>query len=281
MVVVVGTALLGPHLGAEEATFRQQPPAQVVVALDRTASMAVRDADPGSRWDRAVDDVRDLVEAQPDTSFALVTWGAGARVAVPFTTDTEALEGVAASLDTERPVAGVGSRVDRALETLERLLRDAAAEHPGRERFLVLLSDGEDTTGAERRSFARLAPLLTGGLVVGYGSDAGGPVPLDPERSTGFVPDPGGAGPAVSRRGTGELRAVAEELGVDYRGREQLTSVDDVTALLEPPSRVVATATTPRDVTWVLGLLLLVLVATELRSAGAGVRELRSMRGTR
>lgn len=281
MVALVGLTLLGPHVGHEAASYRYQPAPQVVVALDRTASMAVRDAGPGSRWDRAVDDLRRLVAAEPEASFALVTWAGDARVAVPFTTDSVSLADIAASAGTARPVEGVGSSVDRPLATIERVVRRSVAEHPDRETFLLLLSDGEDTTGGPQASFARLAPQLGGGLVVGYGTDVGGPVPLDPAEPSGFVPAPDGTGPAVSRRGSAALQRVADELGVEYRGREEIGSVADLAATLRTAPRVAAGPAAARDVTWLLGLALLVLVGVELRAGSAGVRELRSMRSRR
>jgi Ca-activated chloride channel family protein len=281
MVVLVGLVLLGPHVGQEATTYRHQPDARVVVALDRTASMAVRDAGSGSRWEQAVDDLRRLVAAEPDTTFALVTWAEDARVAVPFTTDSGSLAELAGAAGTARPVDGVGSSVDRPLPTIERVVRRSVAQHPDRETFLLLLSDGENTTGGAQRSFAGLASSLGGGLVVGYGTEDGGPVPLDPGEDSGFVPAPDGAGPAVSRRGSAALQQVADELDVEYRAREEVASTAELADALRPSPRLAVGGVAARDVSWLLGLALLALVAAELRTSSAGVRELRSMRSAR
>ena len=277
MVVGAALAVLGPHAGHGSPTYQQRPETQVIVALDATASMAVGDQSGSSRWQQAVADLTALAEVH-DASFALVTWGSDARLAVPSTTDSGALGRTVGAMETEQPVEGVGSRLDRPLAVLTRVISQATAQHPERATFLLLLSDGENTASGAQRTFAPLAPRLSGGLVLGYGSEAGGVVPLEPGAASGVVPDPSTGQPAVSRREPENLEEVAAQLGVRYRGREDVGTVAEVAAALEPAPRAVVGARSPRDVTWFLGLVLLALAAVELRATSRSLRELRGLR---
>jgi len=274
VVILLGLSALGPHVGSERVTYLRPPDFQVILAVDRTASMAVRDVGGSSRLERAARDLTGLQQLL-DAPVALVTWGLQARVVAPFTTDSRFLSRSLSFVETERPVKGVGSSIDRPRDTLARLLEQARLEHPGRETVVVIVGDGENTVAEPQRSYARLADDVAGGLVVGYGTEAGGPIPLDPadpDDARSFVPDPSSGGPAISRRGADNLRRVASELGVEYLGWEDLPSLAEVSAGLTPEPRAEGTSS-PSDVTWAVGLALLVLLAAELRTAASAIRE--------
>ena len=279
MVTVATLIVLGLHAGQGSSTYQQRPETQVIVALDATASMAVGDQFGTSRWQQAVEDLTTLADDH-DASFALVVWGSDARLVIPSTTDHVALAEAVRAMETERPVEGVGSRIDRPLAVLTQVISRATSQHPDRATFLLLLSDGENTAGGAQRTFARLAPRLSGGLVLGYGSEAGGEVPLEPGEASGVVLDPSTGEPALSRREPETLQQVADQLGVRYRGREDVATLSEVAAALEPAPRSVVGARSPRDVTWALGLLLLALTSVELRTSARNLRELRELRGS-
>lgn len=272
---------LGPHLGTAPTTYLDRPDVQVVVALDRTSSMAVRD-DPSepSRLDRAARDVLHVARAG-DGHVAVVTWGQRARVRLPFTTDRRALARSLRVVRTELPVAGVGSSVTRPRDVLRRVLRDAVSEHPDRATYLLLVTDGEDTDPGDRGSYRSVGRLLAGGLVVGYGSPTGGPVPLDPERPDGAVAtDPETGGPAISRLDEQNLRRVAGQLDVGYLAGDDPGAVEAIIEALEPPPVEVA-ASHPESVAWLVALLLLGLLLPDLRRTCLGARELRDLAGAR
>jgi len=274
VVVLLGLAALGPHIGSDRVTYLRRPDFQVVIAIDRTSSMAVRDVAGASRMQRATQDLSDITELV-DAPVALVTWGLQARVVSPFTTDSRFLTRTLSFVEAERPVKGVGSSIDRPLDTLARLLEQARLEHPQRQTFVVIVGDGENTVPEPQRSYARMGDDVAGGLVVGYGTEAGGPVPIDPTdpgTQPAYVPDPRGPGPAISRRGEDNLRTVAAELGVDYVGWEDLPTAEQAAAALLPEPREVGTSA-PSDVTWAVGLALLALLASELRLTAAALRE--------
>lgn len=279
---LVALAALGPQVGTEAISYRVRPQAQVVVALDRTASMSARDGTTTgrSRLELARADLAALAALVP-APIALVTWATRARIVEPFTTDDIALGRAVNLVDTERPAASVGSRVDRPLATVQRLVSQATAEHPDRPTYLVLLSDGEDTAPGQPDSYAVLKGELAGGVVVGYGSDAGAPVPLTPGDPQPVVPDPRTGRPALSRRDPANLRRVARQLGGAYTGREDVASWRQVVPLLTPSEEDVVGPARPRDLTWVIGLALLLLLLPEVRGASRSLREVLALRKLR
>lgn len=280
LVLLTAIVLLGPHAGTVAATVVSAREVEVVVALDRTASMAVRDAGSSSRLEQAVADVTDLADAL-DAPLTVVTWGGSVRQRVPATTDDDYVSGLIQGLEAEPPATGSGSRIDQPLATLRAVVARAVAGRPDRSVALLVLSDGENTAGGRASSFASLAEQVDRALVVGYGTDDGGPVPLGPDQPDAYVPDPDGTGPAVSRRDGSGLLEVAGQLDGEYRNREDLSSTSAVTDLLRPAAATHSAAPAPADVTWLAALALLALLAFELRGVARQWREVRIMRRRR
>ena len=272
IVALLALAAAGPQLGDQAVIYRERPDIQVLVALDRTASMAVGDQDGRTRLAAAVDDLEAML-ADSGAPVAVVTWGDRPRQALPFTTDTPQVIRTLDDLTTEPPVSGVGSRIDVPLDTLRAVARRSGTS----DLYVVLLSDGENTESGTPASYASLGRLTSGGVVIGYGSTAGGPIPLGPGLD-GFVPLPGSTDRAISRRDDDDLRTVAQQLDVPYRVRSDVTSTAQLARLLVPPYRDVPGPTVHHDVTWAVALLLLLLVLWELRAATRNTAEALRLR---
>lgn len=281
MAVLLAAMLLGPTRAADVPTYQRRADVMVLVVLDRTVSMSAADGPGGvARLAAAVADVRGLADLLADAPFGLVVWGSRARLAVPFTSDHDAFADALLLTRRERPTDGIGSRIDRP----RALLRSVLGRATGADRHVVVVfaSDGENTAHGTQRSYADVAPLVDGGLVLGYGTDRGARMPLSETRPAGFVPDTRTGRDAVSRRDAGNLRVVARELGLTYMSRTTQGGLDELAALLTPPASVErATVAGEEDLTWLLALLLLPLVLVELRRAWAGWHEARRARWTR
>ncbi|WP_296605224.1 VWA domain-containing protein [Nocardioides sp.] len=280
VLVAAALLVLGPHVGARTATYVEQLDRQVILAVDRTASMSAVDQTSRSRLDVAVRDIRDIV-GQADGTFALVTWGRRPQLTVPFTDDTDAVARRAGLIEAEAPAAGVGSSTNRPLSTLARLVELAGQEHPERATYLIVMSDGEDTATGPRRSYAPLADGLAGGLVIGYGSGAGAVVPLEPTNSgqagaDDVVTDPRTGRAVLSRRDEENLRRVASELGVTYRPREAAGLDAAVMTALEPETKIRQT-TISQSISWLIALLLLGCLLPDLRRLALSAREIRDL----
>lgn len=58
---------------------------------------------------------------------------------------------------------------------------------PGRVQILFYFGDGEQTSDKKPKSFSAIRSLVQGGVVMGYGTDQGGPM----KENVGYTLDPG------------------------------------------------------------------------------------------
>lgn len=270
IVLVLAAIGLRPGWGTE---LEPAPPynLEVLVVMDRTASMSALDGPQGARLDGARADVASLVSLLPTARISLTTVGATSATQLPSTRDQTLLEESVADVRAEVPELGSGSRLDRvlpALQTWSSRLRD---HFPERHAVVVLISDGEQTTPGRLASFAQLSGRIDDGLVLGFGSREGARIPVADDPGAWYV-DPRTGQAAVTRLQEQSLRRVAEQLEIDYVHR----TTTDPAALAEPAATWARDAaegepaTGPdapvrRELTWLLALLLLALAAGELR----------------
>ncbi len=222
MAVLVALVLLRPGVG-QAPVAATVTDLDVVVVVDRTVSMSARDWNGDQpRLEGVRQDLSAVTAALPGSRFALITWGRYARTELPPTTDLAAFGAAVAAVQREGVFDGEGSSPDRPLEELTALLERAEDQHPDRRRIVVFASDGEVTADGEPASYADLAPLVDDGLVLGYGTTAGGRMPMydgaEAEQfgDGGWVYDQDTGADALSRVDEGNLRAIAAELGVGY-----------------------------------------------------------------
>lgn len=264
--------LLRPGVGqADVAT--QLADVDVLVVLDRTRSMAALDHDGRQpRITGAQADLDALAEELPGARFALLTFGAEARLTLPFTTDVAAFGAAVETLDLERPREGDGSSASRPVSEVVTVLERAAEQRPERRRIVVFVGDGEDTAPDDGdQSFEDVAELVVGGAVLGYGTTEGASMPAgdDLDDDEGYVEDPATGGTAVSHADPDNLEEVADQLDVRFLERTGPGGIDEVVDSFGA-SYVDGERGSGRpaahDLTWVFGLVLLGLVLLELRA---------------
>ena len=252
----------------------------VFFVVDRTGSMAAEDWEGGApRLDGVRHDVRALVDAIPGARYSVLAWDSEATRQLPLTVDENAVDAWAATLRQEITAYSSGSLVDRPLDALARALEGAAEKNPSHVRLVFFLSDGEQTTEGEPRSYAAVAPLVDGGAVLGYGTAEGAPmrsydgsVDLDPEAP--YITDPsqpagadGEAPPAISRIDEARLAAIADQLGVPYVHRTGPTEVASLVADLDPEEIAAdgrRAESVWRAVSWPFALVLLAVLGAEV-----------------
>lgn len=207
--------------------------ADVVLVIDRTTSMAAEDYDGRkTRLTGVQADVRRLTEELAGARFALVVFDNTGRVEMPFTTDATALVTMVDVMGYREGYYGQGSSIDTGLEAAKKVLTSSHDADPDRGRVLVYLGDGEQTVATPPRSFAELEPLLSDALVLGYGTTAGGRMRSHPDYDS-YLYDRTTHTEALSKIDEGNLRAIAEQLGGEYRHRTAPGAID---ARLKLPS---------------------------------------------
>lgn len=276
IVVAFVLVLLRPGLGQADSPT-ELADVDVLVVVDKTRSMAALDWDGREpRIRGAQQDIAALSEALPGARFGLLTFGGSeARLSLPFTTDTAAFGAAVDTLYLEGPHDGSGSRADRPVPELTEVLERAEKQNPERRRLVVYVGDGEDTgdgRGQSDNDFSDVRDLIDGGAVLGYGTEDGAKMPAaeDLGSGAGFLTDPETGKDAVSHADLDNLRAIADEMGVNFMHRTEPGGMQDVADDFDPAYSVGSLGGSDRhpakhDLTWLAGLLLLGLVLLELR----------------
>lgn len=248
----------------------------VVFAVDVTISMAAEDyAGADTRLDGVRSDMATLIEDLPGARYSMVTYGAFVRTEVPFTTDANAVMSAADILAYEFNHTSRGTALAPIVDPLDELLERAETSHPDRTRIVVFFGDGEETVDEpEPFDFAPLAERVGGGIVLGYGTEVGGPMrsrmlSFGGDEPTGaYLRDPETGQDALSIIDEGNLNLIAEQLGVPYEHRSEPGPVEGLDAVLEAASHVAAEeaedATTVRDVHWWFAIPLMALAVIEV-----------------
>jgi Ca-activated chloride channel homolog len=186
----------------------------VAAVVDVSRSMLAQDIRP-SRMDRAKELLRSMVQDLPDARFAVVVFKGTAFTLVPMTEDRTAIESFIRSIGT-----GLMSAGGTNLETgLQRAL-DSFPEGSGRNRAIVLITDGEALNGAAvaaaEDARERGIPIFT----VAAGTVDGSTIPL----ASGDLVTDGQGQPVITAARPAELRALAQET----KGRSYFMTEADV-----------------------------------------------------
>lgn len=271
LVVAAGLVLVALRpSGEREIETPVAVAADVVVMLDRTASMGALDHHGGrSRMEGAGEDLAALVADAAGAHVTVITFDDAARVLVPATTDVNSVMTTVSTVGWRPSAKATGSDVSVGVDLAREVLLRAAEQRPGNRRMLVYAGDGEQTQTAERASFAPLADLVDEAWVLGYGTSGGGVMPVAPDDSTLVTRDGVEQRSVIDERA---LRAIAEELSGAYVHR---SGADDL------PDPAVRAAGTERELVpgaehyWIVALALVPFLLVHLVVAVRRWREIK------
>ena len=254
---------------------KQRPQLDVVIAVDRTTSMAAVDDPAGSRIMAARRDLLTLLGHLEGARVAVVTFGRVARLDLPFTSDLTAAQDAVQRVQTELPTVGVGSRLDRPVPLLLQELHQSAASVGPHVTAVVVVSDGEVTTPSSLAAFAPVGQEAKASVVLGYGTREGGVMPIRRLEVDGrnarqvaagpLVPDAATGAPAVTVLDPRNLYRIADELDGTYVAADGHQDMAQVAADLQSAAYADLPPTVPqRELRWLWALLLLLLTIPEL-----------------
>jgi Ca-activated chloride channel family protein len=306
-VLLLLVVALRPTIPGGETGPRASGELEVWFVVDTTSSMAAEDygdaagatdpdAEPApgatlasnTRLAGAKADIAAITERLAGAKFSLVSFDAATTQRVPLTSDGAAVESAASVLTQEVTTYSRGSSIDEPVELLTGLLEDAATAAPENPRVLFYLGDGEQTSGQEPGSFDALAPFLTGGAVLGYGTPEGGRMLefdgfSDQYSDLGYIQDYSQTPTtdAVSMIDEAALGTIAEQLGVEYVHRTAGGDLDDILAGIDVGELTIEPGTpgTTIELYWIVAILLGVLVLAELVRVTGALSELRRQKG--
>ena len=304
MVILLLLVALRPTIPGGDTGPRASGELEVWFVIDTTSSMAAQDygdapaepSDPNApavtpentRLAGAKADILEITQNLTGAKFSLVSFDAASTQRVPLTSDSAAVESATSVLTQEVTTYSRGSSIDEPVEMLAGLLEDAAAAAPDNPRVLFYLGDGEQTSGQEPGSFEELAPYLTGGAVLGYGTEAGGRMLefdgfSDQYSDVTYIQDysQSPATDAISKIDEATLGTIADQLGVSYVHRTAPGDLDDVLAGIDVGELSIEPGTPPTtfELYWIIAIALGVLTLAELVRVTSALSELRRQKG--
>lgn len=224
LAVAMGfVALARPQKGMHWETMERNG-VDLLLVVDTSKSMDADDVKP-SRLERAKLAIHDLVDRFPGDRVGLVAFAGDAFLQSPMTLDHAALLESVDALDTSTIARG-GTNIGRGIDVAV----DALATEPGRQKVMVLLTDGEDLEGQALTEAKQAAAAGITIDTVGVGTRAGELVPARDSRgaAVGVLRDEDGR-PVRSHLDETGLKAIAaaahgsyEPLGLDGRGLDRL-----------------------------------------------------------
>jgi Ca-activated chloride channel family protein len=228
-LVFFAIALAQPQCG-EKAEVVKRRGIDVVVAIDASKSMLARDVAP-SRLERARLELTTLLDQLKGDRVAIIAFAGDAFIQCPLTSDYGAARIFLRGIDPNQMPQG-GTNIGAAL-LLARQVFDNA-DRGSKDKVVVLLSDGEDLTGAIDEGVDTLKEIGAKVLSVGIGSDQGEPIPILSERGevVGYKKDENGT-TVITRLDRAGLQRVANDTGGEFFYRSKDVAIADVVKVID------------------------------------------------
>lgn len=225
VILAIALALIAiarPRWGEDSSQSYSQT-REVMIAVDLSRSMLAEDVAP-SRLDHAKQLTEYLLDSLQGESVGLVVFAGTAFVQVPLSPDYRIIREFMPSLDTEYLPRG-GSDYSKMLDAA----LDGFSEATDRDRYLIVLSDGESSTEGWEQRLGRMAEREIHVVAIGLGTANGAFVP--DLQNGGYLADANGDA-VHSKLMPATLEALARRTNGKYFEGASLADVDDVKALL-------------------------------------------------
>lgn len=174
-------ALAGPSWGFRP-TSGAPTAVEAALVLDVSNSMLSRDLPP-SRLSSARDFARALVRSRPEVSYSVTAFKGGAALLSPVTDSPEALD-QALEWTVPSAISAPGTSVSEGIRTA----LEGFSPDPGRARWIILFSDGNDLAGTAAQALRELRDRGVRLVAVGCGGTDPAPA-LDETGAPVLYPD--------------------------------------------------------------------------------------------
>ncbi len=209
LVFVIG---IRPMLIDDEVEFTTKN-LDVLLVVDTTISMWAEDYNgKNTRMSGVMQDAEYIINELAGSNFGLITFDDESKVVCPYTQDMEYIRDLIENLYAPDSSVASGSSLSLPYKNIESLLLSTAKKE-NRKAIVIFFSDGEITNGSELQSYAELAPYVSSGIVVGYGTEEGGKMR---DGDWGYVYDSNSHTDALSRIDEATLQQIATDLGISY-----------------------------------------------------------------
>jgi|SaaInl5LU_22_DNA_1037371.scaffolds.fasta_scaffold02577_7 Ca-activated chloride channel homolog len=201
-----GFALANLQMGGKKQKVNRKG-ADIVFALDVSRSMLAEDIAP-SRLEKAKLLISKSLDQLGGDRVGIIAYAGSAYPALPITTDYAAAK-MALQAATPDAAPSQGTNLSAALEYALGYFNTASPAG----RFIVVLTDGEDHESIDSDLLPDFPVNI---MVVGLGTQGGGPIPMSKTRvGTTYKKDKNGE-VVITRRDEGKLSTISDRLGANY-----------------------------------------------------------------
>ena len=171
-------ALVNPKMGTQLKTVKRQG-VDIVFAIDVSKSMLAEDIAP-NRLEKSKQIVSKIIEELGSDRVGIIIYAGNAYPLLPITTDHGAAR---MFLQNAHPdmVSSQGTAINEALDLAKTFFDDDTQTN----RFLFIISDGEDHEENSSETAAELVDLGIKTYTIGIGTNKGNPIPI--KRNGKFV----------------------------------------------------------------------------------------------
>lgn len=213
----------------------------VIFVIDTTISMSAEDYDgTKERLEGVRSDIKDIAKELAGARFSVISFANISQTAIPLTTDTSAIGAAVDTLLIGEASYGRGSSISQPLDILRSTLEKNAKRWPERAQVVFYVGDGEHNTDEKIESFDSVKRWVSGGAVLGYGTESGGKMTQSYYKEFGgsedmryikdFTTKEYPIPIALSKINHENLRKIAEEMKVKYYHRTSPGGVSEVVA---------------------------------------------------
>ena len=205
----LGLGLARPQWGTENR--KSQPSGiDILIALDVSKSMLARDVRP-NRLERVKLSISNLLDKVSGDRLGLIAFSGSAFLQCPLTLDHLAFTKTLNDLEIgiiKRPGTDLSRPIEEAIHSFS---------EDDTDRFLILLSDGEDLEGKGLKQAKEAAKEGVKIYTIGIGAKEGSRIPMDPlgQAPRNFLRDPQGT-TVITKLDENSLRAIAEATNGKY-----------------------------------------------------------------
>ena len=273
-VVLFGILVLRPGVVTVQPENVYVTQYDVYFAVDSTASMVAEDWEPGTektRMDGVRQDIHNLLLNYAGAKFSVIKFDSKeATTVAPLTQDSTSVMTAVNTLSTELTRNSTGSDPATGSQTVTNIIKTNKEKFPDRATVLFYFGDGEKTSAgeADNSSYPELKSVLATAVVYGYGTEEGGKMKYQKgyyiSRDDGYIVNNSTGEVGVSVIDEVALKNLATDLGGSYVHRTADTPLVPVDLEDKLASDRVSEMQVFVDYSWVVAVLLLVLLATEV-----------------
>lgn len=230
LIFLINLRIMVP--GGDVETKEQKLNVYALFVIDNTVSMVAEDYNGNT--ERLVGVKKDcayIIDKLNGAKFAVETFNNNANVILPYTDNADFTLSVINTITVIDALYAHGSSMNISYEKMEQTLKRAKDKGDGYVAVFYI-SDGEITNDDRLRSFSKLKEYVDGGAVLGYGSSAGGKMykidPIDGQREPVIDMSNYPFEEAVSKIDEGNLKKIAEDLGIEYVNMNSGGNIDNV-----------------------------------------------------